>query len=93
MQTTVGKDNQRWPTSFLHQLRMLIWRGFIQSRGKVLNRYVLCELFTVSLCIALGSFRKGIGLEQSRDVMGLVSRIGLTSTIYCFFFFNNSLIL
>ena len=73
IRTTTIKSSQRWPTSFLHQLRMLTWRGFIQSKGNVLNRFALAEMSTVSVLIALGSFRKGIGYKQSHDVMGMVS--------------------
>ncbi|KAL3885005.1 hypothetical protein ACJMK2_025104 [Sinanodonta woodiana] len=70
------EETQKWPTSFSTQLRMLSWRTFKVSRGRILHLYELLQALILAVVLGLVFFQIPHTIESIRDRMGLVR-------IYC----------
>ena len=61
-----------WPTSFYTQYKMLTWRNFKQSKGRIFDRAETALALFIAILGGLLYFRIPNTLETFRDRLGLV---------------------
>ena len=69
----LSTPQQKWPTSFWTQYRMLTWRTFKQSKGHVMNKYDFVQCILVALIAGTVFFQIDLSFRTLRDEMGVVS--------------------
>jgi len=69
----LSETQQKWPTSFWTQYRMLTWRTFKQSRGHVMNKYDMVQCIFVAILAGTVFFQIDLSFRTLRDEMGVVS--------------------
>jgi hypothetical protein len=62
----------RWPTSFYTQFRMLSWRNFKQSKGRILHLYDVCHYLFMAGIASMLFFQISSSADVARDKMGAV---------------------
>ena len=67
-----GPSTRTWPTSFFTQYRMLTWRNFKQSRGRIFDPAETAQALFIALLGGLMYFRIPDTLDTFRDRMGVV---------------------
>ena len=67
------ETQQKWPTSFWTQYRMLTWRTFKQSRGHIMNKYDVVQCIFVAILAGIVFFQIDLSFRTLRDQMGVVS--------------------
>ncbi|XP_060084487.1 uncharacterized protein LOC132563754 [Ylistrum balloti] len=67
-----GKAVPRWPTSMLHQLKMLNWRILKQSKGQIFKKYYIIHAVFLALVVGAVYFQIDNVERTVRDKMGLV---------------------
>jgi len=73
----LSATEQKWPTSFWTQYRMLTWRTFKQSRGHVMNKYDLVQCIFMAILAGIVFFQIDLSFRTLRDEMGVVSWLNL----------------
>ena len=69
----LSETQQKWPTSFWTQYRMLTWRTFKQSRGHIMNKYDVVQCIFVAILAGIVFFQIDLSFRTLRDQMGVVS--------------------
>ena len=77
---STSKKRDKWPTSFHTQFKMLTWRNFKQSKGRILHLYDVIKYIVVSAIIGTLYYQ----IQQNEDTVR--DRVGLVTMI----FYNNS---
>ncbi|OWF40982.1 ABC transporter G family member 9 [Mizuhopecten yessoensis] len=69
---TLKNTYPRWPTSMLHQLKMLNWRTIKQSKGQIFQKYDFIHALFLALVMGAVYFQIANVENTVRDKMGLV---------------------
>ncbi|KAL3885009.1 hypothetical protein ACJMK2_025108 [Sinanodonta woodiana] len=70
-QNSVG-ETTKWSTSFSTQFRMISWRTFKVSRGRILHPYELLQSILLAVILGLVFFQIPQTIDSVRDRMGLL---------------------
>ncbi|XP_048252427.1 ABC transporter G family member 22-like [Haliotis rufescens] len=62
----------RWPTCFWTQYKMLNWRTFKQSRGRILSKYAISNALVLAIVVGLLWFQMERTHKTIRDRMGMI---------------------
>ncbi|XP_033747907.1 ABC transporter G family member 14-like [Pecten maximus] len=71
--TFEGETNRRWPTSFWTQFKMLNWRSYKQSKGRIFHKFDLIQSACIASFASVLYFQIDNSVKTVRDRMGLVS--------------------
>ena len=70
---STSKKRDRWPTSFQTQFKMLTWRNFKQSKGRILHLYDVIKYIVVAAIIGTLYYQIQQNEDTVRDRVGLVT--------------------
>ncbi|XP_052074941.1 uncharacterized protein LOC127712505 [Mytilus californianus] len=65
-------SHHAWPTSFWTQYRMLTWRQFRQSKGRILHKYEIIQSILLALLGGILYFQTDYSYRTLRDKMGTI---------------------
>lgn len=71
------ETHRRWPTSFWTQFKMLNWRSYKQSKGRIFHKFDIIQAACIATVASILYFQIDSTVKTVRDRMGLVS-ISLT---------------
>ena len=86
---STSKKRDKWPTSFQTQFKMLTWRNFKQSKGRILHLYDVIKYIVVAAIIGTLYYQIQQNEDTVRDRVGLVT---MFSIIYLSLLVANSII-
>ncbi|XP_045171648.2 uncharacterized protein LOC123533818 isoform X2 [Mercenaria mercenaria] len=66
-----SSDQQRWPCGFYTQFRMLFWRNFKQSRGRILHLFGVIHYVVIAAFVSMAFFKISSDAKDSRDKMSV----------------------
>ncbi|OWF52254.1 ABC transporter G family member 14 [Mizuhopecten yessoensis] len=66
------ETTRRWPTSFWTQFKMLNWRSYKQSKGRILHKFDLIQAAFIAAFASILFFQIEDSANTVRDRMGLV---------------------
>ncbi|XP_053375995.1 uncharacterized protein LOC123534746 isoform X2 [Mercenaria mercenaria] len=64
-------SQQRWPCGFYTQFRMLFWRNFKQSRGRILHLYDVIHCVIIAAIVSMAFFKISADAKDYRDKMAV----------------------
>ncbi|XP_076106535.1 uncharacterized protein LOC143075118 isoform X2 [Mytilus galloprovincialis] len=65
-------SHHAWPTSFWMQYRMLTWRQFRQSKGRILHKYEVIQSLLLATLAGILYFQTDYSYRTLRDKMGTI---------------------
>ncbi|XP_046556875.1 ABC transporter G family member 22-like [Haliotis rubra] len=66
------ESTSRWPTCFWTQYKMLNWRTFKQSRGRILSKYAISNALILATVVGILWFQMERTHKNIRDRMGMI---------------------
>ncbi|XP_021349693.1 ABC transporter G family member 14-like isoform X1 [Mizuhopecten yessoensis] len=67
-----GDTTRRWPTSFWTQFKMLNWRSYKQSKGRILHKFDLIQSAFIAAFVSRLFYQTEDSVNTVRDRMGLL---------------------